>query len=161
MSETALSEGRTRIGSCCVGNDRVMKMTKEKNTNRLTPVFILTLLTNLSRTILVFSLLFLRFFIRSRLGCQVIVTPDMDGIVVSAPTTGSRRFFFLVPVYFMIFLLLHVLRCYIGHNETQQPAFVYRIVFDLNIFYAPAAPQVKLPPATRNFYVDGHVPQPH
>ncbi|CAN0311320.1 unnamed protein product [Pylaiella littoralis] len=37
----------------------------------------------------------------SRLGCQVIVTPDMDGIVV------------------------------------------------------------KLPPATRNFYVDGHVPQPH
>ncbi|CAN0256633.1 unnamed protein product [Scytosiphon promiscuus] len=37
----------------------------------------------------------------SRLGCQVIVTPEMDGIVV------------------------------------------------------------KLPPATRNFYVDGHVPQPH
>jgi len=178
----------------------------------------------------------LQRFLRSRLGCQVIVTPEMDGIVVSCSSVPSfsagaisivvaagtaaasfrhhRRFEPDRPGEFcQRRALLAAARPNQPRSDLTPASFDAEgagraaavgvrnqsrrhgnddsagNTINMNIPSTPnkkkAAPkntaaviitrtttwtrttafispvQVKLPPATRNFYVDGHVPQPH
>lgn len=68
----------------------------------------------------------------SRLGCQVTVTEEMEGMVSSTVWQLHMN---------------SVKRCVLHHDLRA-----------LQIFHCQ---ELEMPKATRNFYVDGHVPQPH
>lgn len=66
-----------------------------------------------------------------------------------------RRVYHPTPFYYISLLVLETLSKY----DLQFSYF--KIPSELRIIVVSFFVQVKLPPATRNFYVDGHVPQPH
>jgi hypothetical protein len=49
---------------------------------------------------------------------------------------------------------------YHGEKTTIPLEFQTSPIYDLLLPF-PLNPQIELPAATRNFYVDGHVPKPH
>ena len=72
---------------------------------------------------------------RSRLGCQVVVKKDHENMRVCHFYDAS----------------------YLFENSLFSFTYVFTHTQTLTLTHT----QIELPAATRNFYVDGHVPQPH